>query len=170
MLTVMGMDPGLAATGLGVVAGQGTDIARYSFGALKTSRDLPLAERLRRLHEKATGVIKAQNPALIVIEAVFFLEKYPTSGIVLGKVSGVLMLAACEQGVPVVEVPVREAKQVLTGNGQASKAQLERAVRHTLGAAVPIRPDHASDALGLALIGLLRYADKAAILPTDRNE
>ncbi|MCP4689680.1 MAG: crossover junction endodeoxyribonuclease RuvC, partial [Desulfobacterales bacterium] len=62
-------------------------------------------------------------------------------------------------GASVVEVPVREAKQVLTGNGNADKNQLERAVRDRLNAPAPIRPNHASDALGLALIGLYRFHD-----------
>jgi len=59
--------------------------------------------------------------------------------------------------VPVYEIPVREAKQILTGNGNASKMQFERSVRNMLQLSQPIKPDHASDALGLALIGLLRY-------------
>jgi len=60
-------------------------------------------------------------------------------------------------GIPVREIPVREAKQVLTGNGNASKKQLERSVRSSLDRKEPITPDHASDALGLALIGLYRF-------------
>jgi crossover junction endodeoxyribonuclease RuvC len=93
----------------------------------------------------------------MVLEDVFSLEKYPKSGIVLGKVCGVLLLAGTQSGVPLTEVPVRQAKQILTGNGKATKEQLERAVRRTLCAPSPIRPFHASDALGLALIGLFRH-------------
>jgi crossover junction endodeoxyribonuclease RuvC len=70
------------------------------------------------------------------------------------------MIAGFRLQIPVIEIPVREAKQVLTGNGNASKEQLEKAVRHTLGAQKQIRPFHASDAIGLALIGLYRYHDK----------
>lgn len=95
----------------------------------------------------------------MVIEDVFSLQKYPKSGITLGKVTGVILLAGYQVDVPVTEVPVREAKQVLTGNGNASKMQLERAVRHFLNLTTPIKPYHASDALGLALIGLFRYQD-----------
>ena len=93
----------------------------------------------------------------MVIEDIFSLQKYPKSGITLGKVTGVILLAGYQVDVPVTEVPVREAKQVLTGNGNASKMQLERAVRHLLNLSDPISPNHASDALGLALIGLYRY-------------
>ena len=63
---------------------------------------------------------------------------------------------------PVVEISVRESKQILTGNGNASKAQLEKAVRHLLKLTTPIRPDHASDAVALALIGFFRYNDHSS--------
>ena len=96
----------------------------------------------------------------MVVEDVFSLAKYPKSGITLGQVTGVAMLAGWQAGVSSVEVPVREAKQVLTGNGNASKMQLEESVRHRLKHQTPIRPYHASDAMGLALIGFYRYYEK----------
>jgi len=99
----------------------------------------------------------------MVIEDVFSLQKYPKSGITLGKVTGVILLAGSHVNVSVTEVPVREAKQVLTGNGNASKMQLEKAVRRLLNLRDPIRPYHASDALGLALIGLYRYKESSAV-------
>jgi crossover junction endodeoxyribonuclease RuvC len=71
------------------------------------------------------------------------------------------MLAACRCGLRCAQVPVREAKQVLTGSGKASKAQLERAVRTRVDHPGVIRPSHAADALGLALIGLLRWGGVA---------
>ena len=95
----------------------------------------------------------------MVVEDVFSAEKFPKAGITLGKVSGVVLLAGCKVDVPVTEVPVREAKQILTGNGNADKKQLELAVRHLLKLKTPIRPYHASDAMGLALLGLFRYRD-----------
>jgi crossover junction endodeoxyribonuclease RuvC len=93
----------------------------------------------------------------MVVEAAFSLNKYPKSGIDLGKVTGVILLAGNRAGIPVAEVAVREAKKILTGNGNAGKEQLERAVRRTISAFDPIRPYHASDAIGLAIIGLYRY-------------
>jgi len=95
----------------------------------------------------------------MVVEDIFSLQKYPKSGITLGKVTGVILLAGNQLDLPVIEIQVREAKQILTGNGNASKIQLESAVRHFLNLTTPIRPYHASDAIGLALIGLFRYRD-----------
>jgi crossover junction endodeoxyribonuclease RuvC len=77
----------------------------------------------------------------------------------LGQVTVVIQLAGFHSAVPSMEVPVREAKQILTGNGNADKKQLEKAVRHQLNHKIPIKPLHASDAMGLALIGLYRYQD-----------
>jgi crossover junction endodeoxyribonuclease RuvC len=93
----------------------------------------------------------------MVVEDVYSLQKFPKSGIMLGQVIGIVLLAGFQTSVPSVEIPVREAKQILTGNGNATKAQLEKAVRHRLKHKEPIRPSHASDAIGLALIGLYRY-------------
>ena len=161
MIKVIGIDPGLADTGIGVVSGSGLQVRGYAYGTISTSKSASQAARLERIYTKISGVLAEEKPDLIVIEDVFSLEKYPKSGIILGKVCGVLLLAAIQSGVPLTEIPVRQAKQILTGNGNAAKAQLERAVRRTLGAPAPIRPSHASDALGLALIGLFRYRPDA---------
>lgn len=157
MITVIGIDPGLAATGIGVVKGVGNAIGSHAYGAINTSKELSLPDRLNLIHSKLLVVLEDQKPDLMVVEDVFSLEKYPKSGITLGKVCGVILLASHQAGVPVVEVQVRQAKQIITGNGHASKEQLEKAVRHALALKSAIRPYHASDALGLAMIGLFRY-------------
>ena len=157
MIKIIGIDPGLGATGIGIVRGNGSTIKDYSFGSINTSKNNSLPDRLDHIFSKLLQILKDENPDLMVVEDVFSLEKYPKSGITLGQVSGVVMLAGHRTGVSSVAVPVREAKQVLTGNGNARKQQLEEAVRHRLQHKTPIKPFHASDALGLALIGLYRY-------------
>ena len=158
MPKVIGIDPGLAGTGVGIVTGDGFSIASYSYGSVATSKSLPLPQRLELIYTKLRDLLAQEPPDLLVIEEVFSLQKYPKSGITLGQVSGIALLAAARAGVLTREVAVREAKQVLTGNGNASKQQLELSVRNRLEHPEPIRPYHASDALGLALIGLLRYS------------
>jgi crossover junction endodeoxyribonuclease RuvC len=160
MITIIGIDPGLSATGVGIVRGTGSKISGYSFGSINTTRSRPLPNRLDQIFSKILQVLMDEKPDLMVIEDVFSLSEYPKSGITLGQVTGVVMLAACRTGVASVEIAVREAKQVLTGNGNASKMQLEQSVRHRLCHHSTIRPYHASDALGLALIGLYRYDEK----------
>ncbi len=159
MAKIIGIDPGLAETGVGIIRGKGLKVSGYSFGAISTDKNDPTARRLDKIYSKITAVLKDETPDLMILEDVFSLEKYPKSGIVLGKVSGVVMLAGYQMGIPIREVAVREAKKILTGNGNAGKEQLEKAVRRTLEITAPIRPFHSSDALGLALIGLFRYND-----------
>lgn len=158
MPKVIGIDPGLAGTGVGIVTGDGFSIASYSYGSVTTSKSSSLPQRLELIYNKLRDLLTQEIPDLLVIEEVFSLQKFPKSGIALGQVSGIALLAAARAQIPAREVAVREAKQVLTGNGNASKQQLELSVRNRLEHPVPIRPFHASDALGLALIGLLRYS------------
>ena len=155
-IKTIGIDPGLAATGIGIVSGSGQEVRSHAYGGIRTSKHDPLPERLNQIYSKLTALLKEESPDQMVVEDVFSLEKYPASGITLGKVTGVILLAGCRAGVPVAAISVREAKQVLTGNGNASKIQLEKAVRHVLNISSPIRPSHASDALALALIGMFR--------------
>jgi crossover junction endodeoxyribonuclease RuvC len=157
MITVMGIDPGLAATGIGVVKGSNMQIETFAYGAISTTKNISLAQRLENIYTQVWDLLEENRPELLVVEDVFSLDKNPKSGITLGKVIGVILLAGQRFKTPMVEVPVRLAKQVLTGNGRASKAQLEAAVRQRLNAPGPIRPFHASDALGLAMIGMYRY-------------
>ena len=166
MTKIVGIDPGLAATGIGVIKGRGLRVAGYSFGCITTSSAMALPQRLDCIFSRLLQLLSAEIPDLVVVEDVFSLKEYPKSGISLGQVSGVVMLAACRAGLRCVQVPVREAKQVLTGNGNASKAQLEKAVRRHIEHPEAIRPFHAADALGLALIGLFRGVDR---LPAARR-
>jgi crossover junction endodeoxyribonuclease RuvC len=157
---LIGIDPGLSATGIGVLTGTSRQVQSYAYGVIKTDSSHSMAERLETIYCRLQHLFADEQPDMIVIEDVFSLEKYPKSGIILGKVCGVILLAAHQAGTEVKEIAVREAKQILTGNGNAGKEQLEMAVRQAICASETIRPYHASDALGLALIGLFRYADK----------
>jgi crossover junction endodeoxyribonuclease RuvC len=162
MIRVMGVDPGLAATGIGMVSGHGSRVTGFAYGDIRTEPRDSVPERLNRIYDRMTEILQTERPHRMVVEAVFFLPRYPASGLTLGKVVGVILLAAARAEVSVFEVPVREAKKVLTGNGAAGKHQLEQAVRRTLNLSAPIQPFHASDALALALIGLYRHTSATA--------
>ena len=160
MIKIVGIDPGLAATGIGIVRGNRLKVRQFSYSSIRTSKNDALSSRLAQIYDRLIKVLQDEKPDLIVVEDVFSLERYPKSGIILGKVTGVVLLAGHQAGGVVKEIPVREAKQVLTGNGNADKNQLEKAVRHLLQLSTPIRPHHASDALALAVIGLFRYSEQ----------
>ena len=153
---VIGIDPGLADTGFGIVQGSGSRVGEYRFGTICTSKSDSVPTRLHHIFTELSSILSAEQPELMVVEDVFSLKQYPKSGIALGKVCGVILLACFQSGVEATEVPVREVKRILTGSGGASKDQMERAVRHFLKRDTPIKPSHASDALALALVGLLR--------------
>ncbi len=155
-MKIIGIDPGLASTGIGIVEGTGTDIREYAYGSVDTKSGTPLPARLDRIYTVLRSILDKESPGLMVVEDIFSLKIYPKSGITLGKVTGVVLLAGHRANVPVTLISVREAKQILTGNGNAGKSQLELCVRHVLKEKAPIKPHHASDALALALIGLYR--------------
>ena len=131
-------------------------VSNYAFGSITTPAGLATPERLSRIYDGIQKAINSQEPDFMAIEEVFSLGRHPKSGIVLGNVTGVILLAAFHADLPVMEIAVREAKRVLTGSGSAGKAQLEACVRMRLNHPEPIRPAHASDALALALVGFYR--------------
>ncbi len=157
MIKIVGIDPGLAGTGIGVLEGDMVRVIRYSFGSVATRADHSTPFRLNTIYTRIYAFLREQAPDFVVIEDIYSLEKYPRSGIMLGKVSGVLQVAAFKAGIRVEEIAVREAKKIICGNGKADKDQMERAVRHLLNHPEPIRPFHASDALALAITGYYRH-------------
>ena len=160
MIKVVGIDPGLAGTGVGVIEGDRQKILGYSFGSIATDTKDPVNFRLNIIYSKILDFLCEQKPDYVVIEDIYSLDKYPGSGIMLGKVSGVILLATYKAGLNVEEIPVKQVKKIISGNGGADKHQMERSVRNLLKHEKPIRPFHASDALGLALTGYYRYKKK----------
>ncbi len=169
MVKIIGIDPGLAETGVGIITGYGLKVSGYAYGNIHTSKKAPMPERLNRIFSRVLSVLESEKPQMMIVEDIFSLKDYPKSGIILGKVVGVILLGGFQTGIPVFEIPVREAKQVLTGNGNASKYQLEKAVRYQVQTELPIRPLHASDALALALIGLYRYKNNCQRISTKKQ-
>ena len=158
MIKTIGIDPGLAGTGVGIVTGSGLKVSQYSYSSISTAKSDSLPKRLGLIHSALVQVLKQEQPECMVVEAAFSLSRYPKSAILLGQVTGVILLAGHQMNVTTKDVSVREVKQILTGNGNADKRQLEKSIRNLLNSEKPIRPFHASDALGLALVGLFRYA------------
>ncbi|MBF0100536.1 MAG: crossover junction endodeoxyribonuclease RuvC [Desulfobacterales bacterium] len=157
MIKVLGIDPGLAATGIAFVVGKGIHIDGYSYGTICTSKELTIPNRLSYIYTEISELLLSEIPDIMVVEDVFSLPHYPKSGILLGQVIGVILLSASQKHIPIKQIPVREVKQVLTGYGNASKIQIERTVCHILNHYPSIRPYHASDAMALAITGLYRY-------------
>lgn len=156
MVKVIGIDPGLAGTGIGLIQGDGCKVSAYSFGSITTDKDDSLSFRLNRIYTQTLEFLCHHSPDIVVIEDIFSLKQYPNSAISLGKVTGVLLLAAHKSGASIHELSVKEAKKLVSGTGSADKYQVEKSVRHFLNHHEAIRPFHASDALALAIAGFFR--------------
>ncbi len=152
----IGVDPGLAMTGFGIVEALSRGGKACDWGTIRTESDHPLAFRLKVIYDGIKQLVKRWNPELLVIEDVFVLQQFPKAAIRLGEVRGVICLAAQELNLPVVEVKPTEVKSALTGSGRADKKQMERAIRQLLKIEGTIGSSHAGDALALALTGLSR--------------
>ncbi|MBW2553822.1 MAG: crossover junction endodeoxyribonuclease RuvC [Deltaproteobacteria bacterium] len=153
-IKAIGVDPGLASTGFAVVEILERGGRACHWGDIKTSPKLTFSERLDSIYYQLSEVISCWHPQLLVMEDVFVYKKYPKAAIQLGTVKGVVYLAAQHKKINVCEIKPTELKSALTG--RASKKQVEKMTRKILNVKEPIKSDHVSDAMALAIIGLSR--------------
>ncbi|HUI43740.1 MAG TPA: crossover junction endodeoxyribonuclease RuvC [Terriglobia bacterium] len=150
---VLGIDPGLNLTGYGVVEHRGREAVLIEAGVIRLppARGDNLAARLEKLFESVNEVIREFRPEKVCLEEVYSHADYPRTAILMGHARGVICLAARLARVTVVSLPAKRIKQAVTGNGNASKLQVQRAVQHHFALnGVPHPPDVA-DALAAAL-------------------
>jgi len=148
---VLGIDPGTAALGYGIVERTGGGGLRaVDHGCLTTSPDLPLGERLVAIHSTVRSLIADHDPAVVAVERVYFSRNAQTA-MAVGHARGVVLLAAAEAGIPVREATPNEVKSAVAGYGAADKEQVARMVQVVLGMAARPTPDDASDALAIAV-------------------
>jgi len=156
-MRAIGIDPGLAMTGFGVVetlSSRGGKACEW--GAIRTGSDHSVPLRLKTIYDRLKELLEKWKPDLLAIEEVFVLKQFPKAAIQLGEVKGVIYLAAQERQIPVIEVRPTEVKSALTGSGRADKEQMKKMIRQILRIEGPLQSSHAGDALALALTGLSR--------------
>lgn len=146
---VVGFDPGTARLGFGVVAGD-DDPQPLDYGVLETAASIPMPERLKQLYEGVCEILRTYRPDVCAIEQLFF-SRNVTTALSVGQARGIVMLAAAQASVPVVEYKPAEVKQAVSGYGKADKAQMQEMVRLILGLQEAPYPDDAADALAVAL-------------------
>lgn len=156
----MGVDPGLVATGFGVLEADGGAVTVRDAGVISTTTGQPLEARLNALHRAVHRIIEQQGPGLLVVEDLYTEYKFPRTAVLMGHARGVIYLAARQLGVTVVALTPSEVKRAMTGNGAAGKAQVQRAVQTVLGLKELPRPSHVADALGLAVTGMSRMTGR----------
>lgn len=150
-MIVLGIDPGLANTGYGVVQRRGPGrLVALDGGCVTTRADIGVEERLGRIHEAITALISRHAPDAVALEALYFGVNV-RSALAVGQARGVTLLAAGQRGLGCHDYTPQQVKGAVCGSGRAEKGQVQRMVQVLLGLAELPRPDHAADALAVAI-------------------
>jgi crossover junction endodeoxyribonuclease RuvC len=147
---IIGIDPGLASTGWGLLDYAGGRLGYLAHGCIETEAAQPRAERLFCIYRRINEVLDTYGPTEAAMETLYF-GKNVTSAIAVAEARGVLSLALAERNLPIAEFTPHQIKQTVVGIRKADKEQVQEMVRVILGLPVIPKPDHAADALGAAV-------------------
>jgi crossover junction endodeoxyribonuclease RuvC len=149
-MIILGIDPGTAATGYGVIKADGGSCEVKGWGCLRTSASQEKGERLHEIYRGIADLIAVHRPDVLALERLFFNRNVRTA-MAVGEARGVIILAAHRGSVPVEEYTALQVKEVLSGYGRASKKEIQEMLMVLLSMDKRPTPDDASDALALAL-------------------
>jgi len=152
-MLALGIDPGTATTGYGLVQDQDGSLAVVDYGVILTASDLEMPERLLEIFRQLNKIILLHRPESSAVEKLFFQRNVRTA-LSVGQARGVILLALAEAGLPVYEYTPLEVKQAVVGYGGADKNQVQQMVRALLGLKEVPQPDDAADALAVAICHL----------------
>lgn len=162
-MRIVGIDPGLAIVGLGVVdTTSGADIQVVEWLTIDTKAGLPLADRLVEIHTDLCAFLDDVKPELVVVEKLFFQTNVRTA-IDVAQARGVILLTAAERGIPLLEITPLQLKSGITGDGSADKTQVQSMLVQMLHLTEIPKPDDAADALALAVYGSLHYRTQLSV-------
>ena len=150
MRRILGIDPGLASTGYGLIEVEGNSYRHIGHGVITTSVSDATGDRLATVFTELEGVIREYHPTEAAVESLFF-AKNATSAIPVAQARGVALLALTRLGVLGVEYAPQAIKRAIVGQGRAEKQQVQQLVRIILGLSEVPKPDHAADALAVAI-------------------
>ncbi|MEK6645516.1 MAG: crossover junction endodeoxyribonuclease RuvC [Candidatus Firestonebacteria bacterium] len=151
-MIILGIDPGTATTGYGVIESTNNKFKLCEYGVIKTLPDLPLPLRLKKIYDNIKKLIKKYKPEIMAIEELFFSQNVKTA-MSVSCARGVIMLAAANSGIDVEEYTPIQVKQNIVGYGRAEKRQIQEMVKILLNLKEIPEPDDAADALALAICG-----------------
>lgn len=149
-MIILGIDPGTAITGYGVVSHQGNHLKYIACGVIRTEAKLPTAARLIEIHRQLGELISYYRPDAAAVEELFF-NKNVTTALTVGQARGVILLALATAGLPIAEYTPLQVKQAVVGYGRAEKNQIQEMVRMLLCLPEIPKPDDAADALAIAI-------------------
>lgn len=156
-VTILGVDPGLQVTGYAILRGLPSLIDRstlYEAGVIRIAQKQPLECRLLELDRALDRLIESHRPHLLACEQLYAHYKHPRTAILMGHARGVILAVAAKRNVPVQAVAATNVKKLLTGNGHATKPQMQRAVAATLRLPELPEPHDVADAIAIALCGM----------------
>ena len=149
-MVILGLDPGIATVGFGIIQGNRGSFASLAYGAIKTEAGLPLSERLEIIYNDLSEMLEQFRPDAVAIEELFFNTNI-TTGISVAHGRGILLLACKQKDIPIFEYTPLQVKQSVVGYGRAEKRQVMDMVKRLLHLEKIPRPDDAADALAIAL-------------------
>lgn len=149
-MRVIGVDPGLNTTGFGIVEKDGGDLRSICYGTIRPPVKLELSQRLMYLYREMMSLLQEYRPDILSIEGTFFQKNFK-SALSLGQARGALLLAGASFGIACKEYSPRKVKSSITGNGAATKEQVQYMVQNILNLSRPPAPLDASDALAIGL-------------------
>lgn len=149
-MRILGIDPGYAILGYGVVDAAGTKLSAVDYGVIETTPEEPLPERLSRLYDGMQTLIERFRPDMAVFEELFFYRN-TTTALAVGAGRGVAILSAQQAGIPLYEYTPMQIKLAVTGNGHADKRAVQQMVKLLLCLRSEPKPDDAADALAAAI-------------------
>lgn len=149
-MRILGIDPGYAIVGWGVIEYERGRFTPVDFGAVTTPAGMPFGDRLQLIYEGIAQVIEAHRPAVLAIEKLYF-QTNKTTAIEVAQARGVILLAAAQQHLPVFEYTPMQVKCAVTGYGQAQKPQVMEMTRRLLRLTKVPKPDDTADALAVAI-------------------
>ena len=157
-MRVLGIDPGLRIAGYGCIDYKQSmnNPILVEAGAIKLNTKQTVSFRLAQLYEDIQEIISELKPELLAIETVFTHERHVTTATILGHARGVILLAGEQVSLPLTELTPAEIKKSMTGNGRATKHQIQQAVASTLQLQEPPNPSDVADALAIAITAALR--------------
>lgn len=148
-IRVLGLDPGIAIMGYGVIDDNDGNLTAVGYGALSTTAKQATSQRLRSLYEGVIRVIEHYNPAEVAVEV--FVARNLRTALMVGQARGVALLAAANKELPVYEYTPLQVKQRVSGYGRGEKRQIQEMIRMQLGLDCIPEPDDAADALAVAI-------------------
>lgn len=160
-MKILGIDPGYAIVGYGIVEYDNIRFKSLDFGAITTNNNAPFSRRLKDIYDSVTKLIDIHKPDFLSIEELFFNTNVKTA-IAVGHARGVLLLAAENAGLPIYEYTPLQIKQAVTGYGRADKNQVQQMVKTLMGYTAVPKPDDVADAIAVAICHAHSYKpDKA---------